>query len=102
VNLKTKLKTLNHNFHHIKEDIDMPDFEEMRNAMNRATQDDIVTRLRIEKQNCLLMNNGNPFLMQDVIDEIESLRSQVKAGDLQIDALLKLVDSMGKRLYGDD
>lgn len=48
------------------------------------------------------MNNGNPFLMQDVIDEIESLRSQVKAGDLQIDALLKLVDSMGKRLYGDD
>jgi hypothetical protein len=80
----------------------MPDFEEMRNAMNRATQDDIVTRLRIEKQNCLLMNNGNPFLMQDVIDEIESLRSQVKAGDLQIDALLKLVDSMGKRLYGDD
>jgi len=80
----------------------MADFEEMRNAMNRATQDDIVTRLRIEKQNCLLMNNGNPFLMQDVIDEIESLRSQVKAGDLQIDALLKLVDSMGKRLYGDD
>ena len=64
--------------------------------------DDIVTRLRIEKQNCLLMNNGNPFLMQDVIDEIENLRSQVKAGDLQIDALLKLVDSMGKRLYGDD
>ena len=36
--------------------------------------DDIVTRLRIEKQNCLLMNNGNPFLLVDAIDEIERLR----------------------------
>jgi hypothetical protein len=63
--------------------------------------DDIVTRLRIEKQNCLLMNNGNPFLMQDVIDEIEHLRNAIKVRDLQILANFKVMDAMHKEMYGD-
>ena len=54
----------------------MPDFEEMRNAMNRATQDDIVTRLRkacqYEDGYQLTMA---PELVSAIADEIERLRN---------------------------
>jgi hypothetical protein len=53
----------------------MADFEEMRNAMNRATQDDIVTRLR-EIQDGSKHDDIYDELMY-AIDEIERLRKEI-------------------------
>ncbi len=61
--------------------------------------DDIVTRLRVEKQNCLLMNNGNPFLLVDVIDEIERLRKSLEQCMAERDTWKELYYSSKKSKY---
>ncbi len=68
----------------------MADFEEMRNAVQRATQDDIVTRLREgekwHKNGYIEVPSGfYDFLANEIererkqaADEIERLRAQIK------------------------
>jgi hypothetical protein len=57
----------------------MADFEEMRNAMNRATQGDIVTRLRNVAwflPDATEASNSDKVIHQ-AADEIERLRKEI-------------------------
>ena len=60
----------------------MADFEEMKNAMNRATQDDIVTQLRENCDTSDCVNVRSIALVKcdncDAADEIERLRAEIK------------------------
>ena len=55
----------------------MADFEEMRNAVQRATQDDIAHRLRVGADLFLNIARMHEVLLQ-AADEIERLRAQIK------------------------
>jgi predicted esterase YcpF (UPF0227 family) len=53
----------------------MPDFEEMRKAVENATSQDIVTRLRFALEH--FRNDPQPVLLEDAADEIEYLRNEI-------------------------
>ena len=55
----------------------MADFEEMRNAVQRATQDDIAHRLRVGADRFLNIARMHEVLLQ-AADEIERLRAELK------------------------
>ena len=55
----------------------MADFEEMRNAVKRATQDDISHRLRVGADRFLNIARL-PEALVEAADEIERLRAQIK------------------------
>lgn len=55
----------------------MADFEEMRNAVKRATQDDISHRLRVGADRFLNIARLHEALVE-AADEIDRLRAQIK------------------------
>lgn len=90
------LKYSGANFWDLKED--QVDFDEMKGAYLRATQDDIVTRLRMSAD----LINGFPKALaksvfptgwlSEAADEIERLRTQVRELQSEIQRLEKLAN----------
>lgn len=56
----------------------MADFEEMRNAMNRATQDDIVILMLREYEYMNAGRGGDYEMLLQGAQEIERLRAEIK------------------------
>ena len=76
------------NFWDLKED--QVDFDEMRNAYLRATQDDIVAQLRQQADEWCFDEPVRIFL--EAADEIERLRTQVRELQSEVQRLEKLAN----------
>ena len=93
------LKYSGANFWDLKED--QVDFDEMKGAYLRATQDDIVTRLRVQS---LALKNNKYFSgiaddwYAEAADEIERLRATLYVAESDRDYYHQQLDPVGKSL----